>query len=195
MNMNNNIILASSSPQRRELMKLITEDFEVIPANVDETLPEDILPEESAEYLARLKCSAVALSHPESIVIGSDTTVLIDKEIFGKPRDKADAERMLKKLSGRRHLVITGAAMAYKGDLESFSEITEVEFYPLTDKETEDYINTGEPFGRAGAYGIQGKGGLLVKGIRGDFNNVVGFPVSRLKRELDKFVKNVCTKL
>lgn len=168
-------------------MGLITSDFEVIPADVEEILPEDIYPEECSEYLAELKSRHVSKSYPDRTVIGCDTTVLVDGEVLGKPRDKEDAFEMLRKLSGKTHLVITGVCIC-KGDrLRKFSQISEVEFYELTDDEINEYIATGEPFDKAGAYGIQGFGGLLVKSIRGDYNNIVGLPAARLKRDLQQF--------
>ncbi|MGN1415650.1 MAG: Maf family protein [Oscillospiraceae bacterium] len=180
-------ILASASPRRRELMALITPDFEIIPADVEEILPEDIYPEESSEYLAELKCRHVSGLFPGRTVIGCDTTVIIGREVLGKPRDSEDAFAMLKKLSGKTHLVITGVCICKGVKLRKFSQISEVEFYELSDDEINEYISTGEPFDKAGAYGIQGFGGLLVKSIRGDYNNIVGLPAARLKRELIEF--------
>lgn len=181
------IILASASPRRRELMALITPDFEIISADVEEILPEDIYPEEASEYLAELKCRHISKSYPDRTVIGCDTTVLVDGTVLGKPRDGADAYDMLKKLSGKTHLVITGVCICRGERLRKFSQISEVEFYELTDDEINEYISTSEPFDKAGSYGIQGFGGLLVKSIRGDYNNIVGLPAARLKRELEQF--------
>ncbi len=184
------VILASASPRRQELLKLVVKDFSVCPADVDETLPEDIAAENAAEYLAVKKARAIA-ENPEHMydpVIGCDTVVVLDGEIMGKPRDINCAREMLTKLSGRVHKVITGVCICSRGKQRSFSEVTEVEFYPLTEKEIEDYIKTGDPMDKAGAYGIQSEGCMLVKGIKGDFFNVVGLPVARLKRELDKMV-------
>lgn len=185
---NTPIILASASPRRKELMKLITEDFRVIPADVDETLPADIYPEEAAEYLAEKKCRAVAEENTEAVVIGCDTVVIEGKEILGKPADITDACRMLRTLSGRTHLVITGVCIFYRGEYNKFSEISQVEFYPLSDDEINEYAETGEPRDKAGAYGIQGFGGLLVKSIQGDYNNIVGLPAARLKRALEELL-------
>lgn len=178
------IILASASPRRKELMELITPNFEVIPSDAEEILPKDIYPEEASEYLAELKCRHVSKAYPDRIVIGCDTTVIIDKTVLGKPSDRTEAFNMLKMLSGKTHLVITGVCLCKGEYIRKFSQISEVEFYPLSDKEINDYIETGEPFDKAGAYGIQGFGGLLVKSIRGDYNNIVGLPAARLKREL-----------
>ena len=124
----------------------------------------------------------------DDVVIGSDTGVFIDGTMLGKPENKEQAREMLKLLSGKTHKVITGCSVFYKGQNISFSEVTEVEFYHLTDSEIEEYIATGEPMDKAGAYGIQGKGALLIKRIKGDYYNVVGLPVGALKQKLKLFV-------
>lgn len=178
------IILASASPRRQELLKFAAAEFEICPADVDETLPNDIPPESSAEFLAAKKAAAAAKSHEFDTVIGCDTVVICDGEIMGKPANINDARRMLRKLSGKVHCVITGVCIIANGRQKSFSECTEVEFYELSDKEIDDYVNTGDPMDKAGAYGIQTEGCVLVKRISGDFFNVVGLPVARLKREL-----------
>lgn len=183
------IILASASPRRRELLKYIAPEFEVIPADIDETLPGDVPAEKSAEYLAVQKAKHTAKQYPEATVIGSDTVVIIDDKILGKPADEADAARMLKMLSGRTHRVITGVSLARGERSDSFSCVTRVTFYPLSDEEIRGYIATGEPADKAGAYGIQGYGSVLVRGIEGDFFNVMGLPVAALKRRLDDFLK------
>ncbi len=182
-------ILASASPRRCELLKLIIKDFSVIPAKVDETVPENISAEFSPEFLSVKKAKSVALSHPDALVIGADTAVFSDGVMLGKPQDKADAYKMLKGLSGKTHFVITGCALFYKGKTLSFSEKTYVEFYELSDSEINGYISTLSPMDKAGAYGIQDEGGLFVKRIDGDYNNVVGLPVARLKREIDNFLR------
>ena len=179
------IILASQSPRRQELIANITPDFTVIVSEAQEILPEDIAPEEIPAYLAGVKAGTVAADHPDDIVIGADTVVILDGEILGKPRDKDDAVRMLRALSGRVHTVVTGCAVVQGEKALTFSESTRVEFYPLSDREILEYIATGEPFDKAGAYGIQGRGCVLVKRIEGDFFNVMGLPVARLKRELE----------
>ena len=181
-----NVILASASPRRLELMQLITKDFKVIPADVEEILPDEVGAIDAAEYLARLKAESVAVNNPSALVIGCDTAVIVDGEVLGKPKNSEDAFSMLRKLSGREHSVVTGCALCLNGRTLSFSEETKVNFYELTDKEILDYIATNEPNDKAGAYGIQGRGALLVKSIVGDYFNVVGMPVSRLKREIEK---------
>ncbi len=185
------IILASASPRRQELLRYITPDFKVMPADVDETLPEGVPADESAEFLSVRKAVHVAKQFPDSIVIGSDTVVIIDNEILGKPADEADAERMLKKLSGRVHKVVTGVCIACGKRTFSFSQATEVKFYTLSDDEIREYIATGDPMDKAGAYGIQGEGCVLIEKIDGDFFTVMGLPVARLKRALKMFVESI----
>lgn len=176
------IILASQSPRRRELMKYITDDFEIRVSDVDETLPDGITPSEAVVYLSQIKARPFAADG--DTVIGADTVVAIDGKILGKPADKADAAAMLKALGGRTHSVFTGVTVISNGREQSFYCETEVTFYPLSDSEVERYIATGEPLDKAGAYGIQGYGALLVEGIKGDYFNVVGLPISRLNRVL-----------
>lgn len=182
--MNNGIILASASPRRKELLGLITKEFKIIPSGVCEVVPDGLPPEKQPLYLARLKAEDIAKKYPHGTVIGADTSVIIDNCVLGKPVGREEAKNMLLRLSGRTHKVITGCAVIKNGECRSFSSVSEVEFYPLTDVEIEEYIATGEPFDKAGAYGIQGKGGLLVKAIRGDWYNVVGLPVAELARTL-----------
>lgn len=181
------VILASASPRRQELLKNIFNNFEIIPADVDEGLNEAIIPEHAAEYLADKKANFISKKYPDALVIGSDTTVVTDGLILGKPKDKKDAENMLKMLSGKAHKVITGVSI-YLGEKNiSFSEITEVVFFKLTDMEINEYLKTDEWKDKAGAYGIQGKAGLFVEKINGDYNNVVGLPIARLNRRLKDF--------
>lgn len=186
-----NIILASASPRRKELLGYITEKFECVPADIDETVPENISADESAEYLACMKASHISRSYPDSVVIGCDTVVVYDGEVYGKPADEADAERMLKNLSGKVHKVITGVCMCMGEKKESFSEITEVEFFKLSDEDIRKYILTGSPMDKAGAYGIQDGALLPAKSIKGDYFNVVGLPAGRLKRELAAFLQKL----
>lgn len=181
------IILASGSPRRKELMNLAGLYFEIITADVDETLPNNIKPCDAVKMLSLKKAQAIAATNQDKIVIGADTVVAFDDRILGKPNDKSDAFNMLKALSGNIHKVYTGVAIICKEKIISFFEETEVEFYPLSDDEIRSYIETGEPMDKAGAYGIQGKGCVLVKKINGDYSNVVGLPISRLVRELNEF--------
>lgn len=183
-----NIILASQSPRRQELIRNITSAVEIIVSPAEEILPEGITPEQAPAYLAGLKARAVATEHPDRLVVGADTVVILDGAVLGKPRDADDAARMLRLLSGRVHTVVTGCCLIKDGRERRFSQCTQVEFYPLTDREIAEYIATGEPMDKAGSYGIQGKGSLLVKGIVGDYFNVMGLPVGMLKREIDCFL-------
>ena len=178
------LILASGSPRRRELLSLITDEFEILVSGCDEFVPEGTPAEKVPAILAEQKALAVAKLRPEDTIIGSDTVVVLNDEIFGKPKDKAHAHAMLKALSGKRHFVYTGVAVAEKGEVRSFVQKTEVEFYELSDETIEKYIATGEPMDKAGAYGIQGKGSVLVKGIVGDYFNVMGLPVAETARFL-----------
>ena len=178
------LILASGSPRRRELLSLITDEFEILVSGCDEFVPEGTPAEKVPAILAEQKALAVAKLRPEDTVIGSDTVVVLNDEIFGKPKDKAHAHAMLKALSGKKHFVYTGVAVAEKGKVRSFVQKTEVEFYELSDETIEKYIATGESMDKAGAYGIQGKGSVLVKGIVGDYFNVMGLPVAETARFL-----------
>ena len=182
------VVLASQSPRRQELLKLIFSDFKVCPADVDESLPDSINTDFAAEYLAVKKAQVVAKDHGDCLVIGADTVVLCDDKILGKPENEGDAAAMLRSLSGRRHRVITGCALFLGGRHLSFSECTEVEFLPLSDTEIEQYVSSGEPMDKAGAYGIQGGASLFVKGIDGDYFNVVGLPVAALNQNVKKFL-------
>lgn len=177
------IILASKSPRRKELLSLITENFVIKSAEVDESLPDGIQPDKAVEYLSKIK--AEPFKNEEDIIIGADTVVSIDDVILGKPKDRSDAFKMLKMLSGKYHSVFTGVTIITPDSTKTFSVETRVKFFDLTDKEINDYLDTGEPFDKAGAYGIQGKGSLLVEKIDGDYFNVVGLPVSTLNKYLN----------
>lgn len=179
------LILASKSPRRQELLNFITEDFTVKSAEVDETLPENILPQDAVLYLSKIK--AEPFKNEGEIVIGADTVVAIDGKILGKPKDENEAMTMLELLSGREHSVFTGVTII-KGEKEkSFFCETKVKFFNLTKDMIKAYISTGEPFDKAGGYGIQGYGCLLVEKIEGDYFNVVGLPVSKLNQSLLNF--------
>lgn len=179
------IILASQSPRRQELLKLITSDFEIKVSNVDETLPDKITPKEAVMYLSKIKAEPFA--DGDDIVIGADTVVALDGKILGKPKSEENAKEMLRFLSGRTHSVFTGVTLASDKKTKTFAVETKVKFFELTSEEIDAYIKTKEPFDKAGAYGIQGYGSLLVKKIDGDYFNVVGLPVSTLARELKAF--------
>ena len=187
------IYLASQSPRRKQILELTGLEFTVKPTNTDESGAKGMTPKNTVEYLSKIKAEALFCDIAENdVIIGSDTVVAIDGEILGKPKNEADAKVMLKKLSGRTHHVFTGVTLIKKtadGRIEkTFSCVTEVEFFSLLDDEINAYVKTGEPLDKAGAYGIQEKGALFVKGINGDFFNVVGLPVSALWHEL----KSLC---
>jgi septum formation protein len=168
------LILASQSPRRRELLRLIGLSHEAVPANLDESMMPGELPEPHAERLAREKASAIANSYPEAVIVGADTIVVLDGEVLGKPGDKREAVRTLERLSGRTHTVHTAVAVAFKGALESGVESVEVTFRPITRQQIEAYVETGEPMDKAGAYGIQGFGATIVERIHGDYFAVMG---------------------
>ena len=184
-------LLASQSPRRAELMKYITDEFEILPSDCDETVPDGIEPEEIPELLAARKALSVSRLKKDRLVIGCDTVVIIDGVILGKPHTPDRAISMLKALSGRAHTVVSGVCICYKGKTMSFSQKTLVSFYELFEEEIRDYVQSCKPLDKAGAYGIQDKGGLFVREISGDYYNIVGLPVARLKREIDKLV-SIC---
>ena len=180
------IILASASPRRKEIMQTAGLSFSVLVSDTDETLPDGITAFDAVTELAYRKALAVAKTHPDDTVIGADTVVTLDGKILGKPKDAEDAKNMLRTLSGRTHKVYTGVCIIRNGTSNKFFEETDVTFYELSENEINDYVSSNEPMDKAGSYGIQGKGCALVKGICGDYFNVVGLPVSRLIRELKK---------
>ena len=179
------IILASKSPRRRELLATLAErwdfEFEIIAVPTDEDLNGET-PETGVGTLAVRKGAAVAALCPEALVISSDTLVALDGEPLGKPTDRQDAARMLRRLSGRAHYVYTGIAVHYGGAIFSGVASTAVEFRELCEREIADYVHSGEPMDKAGAYGIQGAAGKFVKRIDGEFDTVVGFNLTLLKR-------------
>ena len=178
------VILASASPRRRELLKKVFPAFAVIPTEVEEIVPEGTKPMEQSEYLAMIKARPLAEQYPDALVIGSDTTVLVDGIVLGKPRDAEEAKAMLRLLSGRTHVVCTGCCLYYKGRAVRFTESTEVEFYPMTEEEIDAYVASGDPMDKAGAYGIQSGAGIYIKGIRGDYDTVMGLPAARIYQEI-----------
>lgn len=176
------LILASQSPRRRELLNYITENFTVKVSQADESVDPTMSPRETVEYLARLKGEAVYSVYPEDTVLSADTVVVLGNEILGKPRSYKDAYSMLSLLSGKTHEVYTGVCIISQDRKICFSQCTEVTFYELSDEDIRKYIDTNEPFDKAGGYGIQGKGSVLIKGIVGDYYNVMGLPVAKLAR-------------
>lgn len=181
------LVLASKSPRRAELLRTAGIPFEVRPAgDVEEQHAAELAalgrePERYAEELARLKAMAVAAEMPDRLVLGADTIVVLDGEVLEKPRDEAEARSMLARLSGRRHVVISAVAL---DDRWLGHERTEVEFLPLEAHAIARYVETGEPMDKAGAYGIQGYGALMVRCVRGCYFNVMGLPLALLGRAL-----------
>lgn len=186
MKSNKKLILASASPRRQELMKDIGCPFECIPSNVKENLKQSLSIDLAIEQIAYDKAKDVFMQHPQDVVIGCDTMVVLNGIALGKPKNEEDAKRMLQNLSGKTHQVITGVAILTENEKLLFHEVTNVTFYDLNENTINAYIKTGESMDKAGSYGIQGYGKILVKGIQGDYFNVVGLPVARLYRELKR---------
>ncbi len=174
------IVLASSSPRRREILASLRLAFEVRPSDVDETLRAGEDPYEAAERLAREKAAAVAEGAGDALVVAADTLVVLDGAALGKPRDREDARRMLAALSGRAHDVVTGVAVSRSGREASGRELTRVVFAAMAEDEIAEYAASGEPDDKAGAYALQGIGGLFVERVEGSSSNVVGLPVRLL---------------
>jgi len=180
------LILASSSPRRKELLDAVKWPFQVIVVGVDESVHPDEDPASYVQRLARSKAEAVAARVTTGLILGADTTVVIDGEILGQPADDHDARRMLQLLNGKWHEVLTGMAVVrVGGETRVDYETTRVRFAEMTENEIDWYVATGEPRGKAGAYGIQGAAGLFIKEIQGDYFNIVGLPI-RLLYELTR---------
>lgn len=178
------LILASGSPRRKELLEMVGRPYRCVPSEADETVPEGMEPQDIPEFLAVKKAEAVLAKYPEDMVLGADTVVELDGQVLGKPHSEEEAAQMLRMLSGETHMVYTGVAILSSDQKAHFTTVTKVEFYPLTEDEIQEYIATGEPMDKAGAYGIQGRGALLVKRIHGDFYTVMGLPVGEVERHL-----------
>lgn len=181
------LILASASPRRKELLKNAGYEYEVCPADIDETMPKGVEPETACEILSRKKAQAVLEENPDAVVLGSDTIVVLGNTILGKPEDKEAARAMLRALSGKVHQVYTGLCVCSKDRTLSLVSRADVRFYPLSDELIDAYIATNEPMDKAGAYGIQGVGSMLVKSIEGDYFTIVGLPVAKAARMLGEF--------
>ena len=178
------VILASQSPRRRELLSLVGIAHDVQPADIDESYLTGERPRDHAERLARGKAEAIAAREPDAVVIGSDTIVVVDGDVLGKPADENEAVRMLARLAGRSHTVITAVAVAWRGETRSAVEEVGVTFHPLSRAEIDAYIATREPMDKAGAYGIQGFGATIVDRIDGDYFAVMGLALGRMVRQL-----------
>lgn len=182
------LILASSSVNRRQILERAGITFDWMASDADETA-EGLSPAELVVELSRRKLEAVLPRCAfDDIVITADTVASIDGEILGKPHDVAEARRFLHLLSGRTHVVYTGVWIAYKDQRFSFYQTTDVNFYPLSEQEIDTYVDSGEPFGKAGAYGIQGPAALFVESITGDYNNIFGLPAAHVMREIEKLL-------
>ena len=176
------VVLASQSPRRRELLQLVGIAHTVQPADVDETYGPNEEPSAHAHRLAREKAATVAAANPDALVIGSDTIVVVDGDVLGKPRDEAHAAQMLTRLSGRSHVVMTAVAVRCGGRERSAVEVVGVTFHPLAVEDIQAYIATREPMDKAGAYGIQGYGATIVERVDGDYFAVMGLPLQRMIR-------------
>lgn len=180
------IVLASGSPRRRELLETLGLEFSVVPAKGEEIAPEGAGPAETVMALSKAKAAEVAKSRPESLVIAADTVVWAEGRILGKPKDGAEARAMLHMLSDNTHEVYTGVTLML-GEKEAVgAECTKVFFRRLTDEEIDRYVSTGEPMDKAGAYGIQGRAALMVRRLEGDYFNVMGLPLCRLGQMLEE---------
>jgi septum formation protein len=182
------IILASQSPRRKQLLEWAEIDFEIIVANTDESFPEGLPVEKAAIHIALEKAKAVQQKAGDKIIIAADTLVVLNREIIGKPVDRDDAVSILKRLSNNHHRVITGVVILQKEKQVSFADITDVKFHSLTQKQIEFYVDKYQPYDKAGAYAIQEWIGVVgIKSINGDFYNVMGLPVSRVVQALESF--------
>ena len=182
-----NLILASQSPRRKELLGLLHIPFTVCVSHADETMDPALSPKEAVALVSRRKAQATP-RQTEDVVIAADTIVVCDDRILGKPADRADAIRMLKMLSGRTHQVMTGVTVLYADREAVFTEVTDVTFRAMSDKEICRYVDSGEPMDKAGAYGIQGGAALFAQSLCGDYYNVMGLPVCRLVQMLEETV-------
>lgn len=181
------LILASGSPRRKEILKQVGLDFSVLPSDVEEVITKQV-PSDIVMELSRQKAEDVwgKLDSKKQIVLGADTVVAYGGKILGKPKDAEDAKAILCMLSGKKHSVYTGVTLICETGLETFYEETLVEFYEMTKEEIDAYVATGEPMDKAGAYGIQGKAAAFIKGIEGDYYNVVGLPIAKTLKFLQK---------
>ena len=182
------IILASKSPRRKELMELLKIPFEIIVSDIDEQIDysNDLVKE--IEKLSYQKANAVHEDNKDALVIGSDTIVKIGNDVLGKPHSLDEARKMLKKLSNNTHEVVTAVTIIYKDEIDTFSSVAEVTFYPLSDEEIEEYIHTNEPMDKAGSYAIQGDGSKFIKSINGDYYSIVGLPIAKVYHKIKKYL-------
>lgn len=191
---NYKFILASASPRRKKLLSIYVKDFKIMPADIDETVPDNIALEDAPLYTAKEKAAAVFNKlNEDEIIITADTIVMLDNKIYGKPKDKLDAYNMIKTLSGKTHQVITGVC-CYSKDKQiniEFSDVTNVSFTDISDEILEKYLENAEYIDKAGAYAVQGLASMFVEKIEGSYDNVVGLPMGRLARNLIKYKINL----
>lgn len=191
---NYKFILASASPRRKELLSIYVKDFKIMPADIDETVPDNIALEDAPLYTAKEKAAAVFNKlNEDEIIITADTIVMLDNKIYGKPKDKLDAYNMIKTLSGKTHQVITGVC-CYSKDKQiniEFSDVTNVSFTDISNEIIEKYLENAEYIDKAGAYAVQGLASMFVEKIEGSYDNVVGLPMGRLARNLIKYKINL----
>ena len=185
----NHFILASKSPRRKELMERFQIPFDCVDTNTKEVIDLSLPLPLAIEQVAREKANVVSILYPDEVVISADTIVVLNNVVYGKPVNDEDAKSMLKALSNHTHQVITGVCIKQGDRVMTFHQISLVTFYELSDEEIEEYIETGEPLDKAGAYGIQGSGSFLIEKIEGDFFSIMGLPISLLKRKLHEFEK------
>ncbi|MBR3250391.1 MAG: septum formation protein Maf [Erysipelotrichaceae bacterium] len=181
------IILASKSPRRKELLEMLKIPFEIIVSDIDEAIDYDNDLIKEIEKLSLQKAQAVFKDHSDALVIGADTIVKIGNDVLGKPKTLLEAKKMLEELSGNTHEVVTGVTILYQGKAETFSSVAEVTFYPLNEKEIDEYIATNEPMDKAGSYAIQGDAAKFIRSINGDYYTIVGLPVAELYHRLKKY--------
>lgn len=184
----NKIILASKSPRRKQLMDELNIPYEIIVADIDETIDLNNNLVKEIEKLSFLKALKVFESNKDATVIGADTIVVVNNEVLGKPKNEEDAFRMLKLLQNNTHSVITGVSIISSKQSETFSTISTVYFNPMSDKEIKEYIKTKEPMDKAGSYAIQGIGSKFIKKIDGDYYSIMGFPISEVYRRIQKYM-------
>jgi len=185
-NKNIKFILASKSPRRTELLKLLNIDFMVIPSDIDEIINKNLTNEEVVMDIALKKAKDISSKNPDYYVLGFDTLVILDGIPLGKPTDEKDAFRMLKLLSGRTHTVLTGCAIVNNMYIDTFYGSADVTFYEMSNEEILEYINTKEPLDKAGAYGIQAYGSRYIEKVNGDYFTIVGLPIAKLYKKINK---------
>ena len=180
------LILASNSPRRKQLLDMVGLKFKVVPSNFDETSIKLKNIYKLPLTLSKKKADAIAKLYPNDIILAADTDVCVGKVMLGKPDGPKGVAKILKQLSNKTHQVITGVTIIYKNKKVSFESITKVTFYPISNQDIQDYIKTKEPFDKSGAYAIQGYGARFIKSIQGDYYTIMGLPIARVLKELDK---------